>query len=209
MNVKPLTTTQDFEELLNLSTIATQIEVLDFLNKNMKLWTKNFLQSNIVSIDEAISKVPEADLKNWTAHCYRYHWIGAEKQHFVKPATTFSWNSGTHHFNDTAFELNKKLGNLEGLSPKEKCWLFFPKKKRIVHMNDVKLKDLKLILDKTGKLVAKFNNSYEMFSEAHYRIRYWLDGEHSLEIQFNVGDMTIETVKSKLSVNTEQKHRTW
>lgn len=209
MNVKPLTTTQDFEELLNLSTIATQIEVLDFLNKNMKLWTKQFLQSNIVSIDEAISKVPEADLKNWTAYCYRYHWIGVEKQNYVKPKTTQPWNSGTHHFQDTSFELNKKLGNLEGLSLKEKCWLFFPKKKRIVHMNDVKLKWLQLSRGKNGKLVAEFKADYRMFSDSGYRIQYWLDGEHSLEIQFNIGDMTIDTIKSKLSVNTEQKHRTW
>ena len=56
-----LKTSQDFNELLSLSKLDIQMEVLGFLQENLFDYQMNYLKSFLKTIDEAIEYIPEKD----------------------------------------------------------------------------------------------------------------------------------------------------
>jgi hypothetical protein len=56
-----LKTSQDFNELLSLSELDIQMEVLGFLQENLFDYQMNYLKSFLKTIDEAIEYIPEKD----------------------------------------------------------------------------------------------------------------------------------------------------
>ena len=61
--VKTLRTTQDFTELLSLSELSTQMEVLSFLQGNLFDYQMNYFKSHLLTFDELLAFIPDKDKK--------------------------------------------------------------------------------------------------------------------------------------------------
>ena len=59
--VKTLRTTQDFTELLSLSELSTQMEVLSFLQNNLFDYQMNYFKSHLMTFEEMMTYIPEKD----------------------------------------------------------------------------------------------------------------------------------------------------
>lgn len=59
--VKTLRTSEDFNELLSLSDLKTQMEVLGFLQKNLFEYQMNFFKSQLMTFDEFWNFIPDND----------------------------------------------------------------------------------------------------------------------------------------------------
>lgn len=59
--VETLKTSEDFTELLSLSKLSTQMEVLSFLQNNLFSYQMNYFQSHLLTFDELMEFLPEKD----------------------------------------------------------------------------------------------------------------------------------------------------
>ena len=60
-----LRTSQDFNELLSMSELNTQMEVLTFLQDNLQDYQMNYLKSFFKDIDEVIAYIPQKDYEKY------------------------------------------------------------------------------------------------------------------------------------------------
>jgi len=61
--VSTLKTSQDFTELLSLSELSTQLEVLSFLQSNLFEYQMNYLKNHLMTFDEMMAYIPENEKK--------------------------------------------------------------------------------------------------------------------------------------------------
>ena len=68
--VKHLPTSDDFDELLNLSTLQTQMEVLSKLQANMLTYQRNYMKSFLMTSSEILEYIPEENHKDYEVRIF-------------------------------------------------------------------------------------------------------------------------------------------
>jgi hypothetical protein len=188
--VKPLKS-KDFAELLSLTDLMTQMEVLGFLQQNLHEYQMNYFKSQLMAWDELIKYISDNDKpKFFTRREYIFGDYDRKKEEYITPSyyAEYDWNYAKRQYTENSHFLDKK----EFSAANRRFFIVDHKNKKLYTVNK-KLVD-KFTFSYEGKyLVCKYYDSRPYVSFGRWSECSMCDCQHTIIIKFDLIQNCIES----------------
>lgn len=204
IELKKLTTIKDFKELLVLSELNTQMEVLGFLQENLFEYQMNYLKSQLMLWDEILEYIPDNEKHLYfKERKYNTGDYDRELQKFTKESwySEYNFEYAIKEYTETSYfnKISKAKKSYFVLDTINKIIYYFPK---------CFLEYFKFFYKKDELICKYFDSrqyiSFDSFTECHNH-----DNEHTIEIIFNLNKNLFKSFKEQDILKNKKRCGSW
>lgn len=212
-SIQELKTAEDFNELLTLKDLATQIKVLDFLNNNIESYKRNLLKNNIDTLHNLKNRISKSDINNWIVVYNAELLFDDEKGACYNENEWRSYTNEAKNSKNSIESFENIISEILSIDKVDKTYdneqfVFDFKHKKLIHIVDfANASFISTVKDD----VITFKSKYETkaFYKGLYRHASWNEACQETTISFDVVTNSILSVKQKTSIKTAKKSKSW
>jgi hypothetical protein len=206
--VKPLKS-KDFAELLSLTDLMTQMEVLGFLQQNLFDYQMNYFKSQLMIWDDLIQYISDKDKPSFFTR--REHISGEydrEKMEYKTPSyyAEYDWNYAQREFtfNDAHYGEDKKK-----FSRSNRHFFLVDHKTKKLYTINKKLVDKFKFTYEDNFLVCKYYDSRPYVSFDRFAQCSMCDCQHTIIVKFDLIQNCVESFSDKTDFIVTGKCGSW
>ena len=209
LEIGSLRTTQDFNDMLDLAELDTQMEVLSHLNRNLFDYQMNFFKSQLMTWEELIEFIPEHDmLKYFTSRRKEYGTWDREKMCYDRPETILPYDFDWATCNYTGDPKNNPHRDTANYPANKDFFIVDTKNKKIHNFNKKFVNKFKFDYEE-GYLLCRYFDSRQFISFESFTECYNHDREHSIMVKFDLKRNLFHSYSNEYNDKNRRRCGSW